>query len=247
MIWLATAFAEPPAAGPELGVIWGLTVEGEPVGTREVRVRYEGETGRRVRIVESFTELAGGKAKKDRFAFRERLTASSHEGFPASFHAVSEADGAGREVQARFGEGVWHVNLADGAGEQTFTVAANRIDLSTVDLLDPESDRHLAQYDQVRILFADLGRVLDGQVAALGASPVSVGGETILAEGFELRTDEGAWRYWYASNGFLLRYEEPRLGRVVVGTMIGSAPRAIDEFQVPPPPVIEALEVPQDR
>ena len=241
IVWLSLARAEPP---PELGVVWGLTVDGVPVGTREVRVRYEGEeTGRRIRIVEAYTDLSGGK-KKEAFAFQERLTANSHESFPASFHAVSSANGAPREVQARFGEGVWHVMLATAEGEQNLTVNAGHIDLSTVDLLDPESERRLAHYEHVRILSSDLGRVLQGDVVALGATEISVGGEIILAEGFELRTSEGSWRYWYASNGFLLRYEEPRLGRAVVGTMIGSAPRAIDEFQVPGLPVIEALELP---
>jgi hypothetical protein len=241
ILWLSLARAEPP---PELGVVWGLTVDGVPVGTREVRVRYEGDTGERIRVVEAYTDLEGGKAKKGRFAFQERLTANSHEGSPASFTAVSSANGADREVQARFGDGVWHVMLATAEGEQALTFNAGRIDLSTVDLLDPESERRLAHYDRVQILSSDLGRVLEGEVVPLGATEITVGGEIILAEGFELRAPEGSWRYWYASNGFLLRYEEPRLGRAVVGTMIGSAPRAIDEFQVPSPPVVEELDLP---
>lgn len=237
-LYAVAALAEPP---PELGVVWGLTIDGVPVGTQELRVRYEGETGGRVRIVEAYTEIT---ARRGRFAFRQRLTANSQEGAPASVHAVSEAAGVTREVQARFAGGAWHVEVQGPEGARSLTLHPAAIDLSWVDLFDPESDRRLAQYDVVKILSVASGEVLEGRVMPLGPRDVSVGGEVLWTEGFALWTATSEWRFWYAANGFLVRYEEPRPEGRVDALMLGAAPRAVDEFQVPAPPRVEEVPLP---
>lgn len=249
--WLAGAAAalEPAPPPPEIDAVWALTVDGVSVGTRAVKVRYETDQDTRVRVFEAWTELTGGR-RRDAYAWRQRLTANARDGTPASFHAVTESDGVGHEIQGRFADGAWHVTVADPDGTRTYALQPTRVDLSTVDLFDPESDRRIRQDDNLRILSADIGKILEGPVLDLGASVIDVGGEPIPVQGYEWRTPQGSWRLWYASNGFLVRYEAPlhlrgdRPDRVVRAELTGAAPRAVDEFPVAFPRPVDAVDLP---
>jgi hypothetical protein len=245
------AHAEAPP--PELDAVWKLTVDGADVGTRTVKVRYEGTSGQRVRILEAYTELRApppstkrsNKPVPEVYAFRQRLTANSNDGGPASFHSVMDGEGDAREVQARFAEGEWTITVANPEGTKIYRFQPARVDLSTVDLIDPESDRRIRIGDNLRILSADIGRILEGPVRSLGPSEVALGGERVTVEGYEWQTEQGAWRLWYASNGFLVRYDAPLLDRVVHAELTGPPPRSIDEFPVISGSVaVEAVDLP---
>ncbi len=232
----------------ELGLIWMLSVDGEPAGTREVRVHYEGQSGDRVRIFEAYTEVWGEAKRKKQdppIVYRQRLTANSHEGAPASFHATIDDGGLSREVQARWASGTWRLAVTDAAGTQTSTINPSRLDLSTVDLFDPESSLSLVGRDHARVLDAVDGTIVEGPVISLGASEIEVGGEPLWVDGWEWRPPQGTWRLFYALNGFVVRFEGPVGGRVVDAKLIGGAPRAIDEFGVPAPPQVEELDLPE--
>jgi hypothetical protein len=237
---LQSAFA---GTTPDVGATWSLAVDGQEVGTREIRVRYEGTSGERVRILEAYTEFHSGERRKTRTDYRQRLTANAREGSPASFHSVIDADGDPREVQARFSDGRWSVTVAEMSGVRSYDLRPARVDLSTVDLFDPESDRKIAGLANARILSAEVGKILEGPVIALGSSDVVVGDELLAVEGYEWQTELGPWRFWYAANGFLVRYEVPLMDHVVRAELIGSAPRAIDEFPVSPVPTVESEDL----
>lgn len=223
---------------------WTLQVDGVSVGSREVSVRYEGESGARVRVLEGYTALSGGVKKKERYAYEQRLTANSHEAAPASFTSAVSTDGVGREVQARFTEGRWAVSVVEASGKsKAYELPAARVDLSTVDLFDPESDRKITQLTSARILSAEIGKILEGPVRPLGPSTWIAGGESMVVDGYEWQTELGPWRFWYASNGFLVRYEVPLLGRRVSAELDGPAPRGIDEFAVGGAPPVEVEEL----
>ena len=248
-IWLlaATATAQEPT---ELGLVWMLTVAEQPAGTREVSVRYEGQTGERVRIFEAYTEIdappEGKRRKKNaepEVLFRQRLTANSQEGAPASFHSTLESRGQPKEIQARYSLGAWRLSITDGAGTRSSTINPSSIDLSTVDLFDPESERSLAGLDHARILDAGSGEVISGDVIALGPSELEVGGEMMWVDGWEWRTEQFTWRLFYALNGFVVRFQGRIGGQEVDAKLIGAAPRAIDEFGIPPQPEIEQIDL----
>ncbi|MCA9490192.1 MAG: hypothetical protein KC621_09715 [Myxococcales bacterium] len=250
MLALAAVVANAQDA-PELGVLWGIEVDGVPVGTRELKVRYEGTTGERTRFVEGWTELTLPALEKTARAkaraastLRQRLTANSQDGRPASFVSVTETDGAATEVQAHVADGLWQIAWTDGAGTRRDQIPVRGVDLSTVDLFDPESERRLAQFVQVRILDDATGKVEDGAVVALGPSDVRLGGEDLWVETFEWLSPHGSWRFYYATNGFLVRWEAPLEGRRVVATLIGPAPRGVDEFVVPGLPTVEVSDLP---
>ncbi len=227
-----------------------LTVDGQPAGTREVSVRYEGPTGERVRIFEAYTKIdppPTGKRRKRRAPpepiFRQRLTANSHEGAPASFHSTLVSDGIPLEIQARYATGAWRLAVTGVEGTRTTTIKPSDIDLSTVDLFDPESERKLAGLEHARILDAASGQVLEGEVVPLGPSELEINGEMMWVDGWEWRAPQASWRLFYALNGFVVRFQGAIGGQEVDARLIGGAPRAIDEFGIPPQPRIEEIEL----
>jgi hypothetical protein len=240
--WVPAAVA---ADAPELGVIWGLSVDGRPVGTREVVVRTRGFADETVRFVESFTDLrwADDDKRTPDVVFRQRLTANSQDGRPASFTSVTETPAGTVELQARNTGSKWELVWTEGGASRTLQVSAASVDLSTVDLFDPEADRKLAALTDARVLVDFVGRTAAGPVVPLGPSEVSIGGETLAVEGYEWRSDLGPMRFFYAANGFLVKYRLPLAGLTVEATMLGSAPRPLDDFQVPGPPRVEALDL----
>ncbi len=244
-LWLSAGAADTP----ELGVVYGLEVDGRPVGTRELSFRSEGGE-ERVRVVSGWTELTVGEGRHA-YTFRQRTTASTKDRGTASFVAVNEAGGATFEVQGRAGDGLWHISSTDAGGTKEQSVPSKSVDLSMIDLFDPESDRALGELATARVLSDVTGRVDSGAVVPLGPIDLPVGGEELWVEGFEWQSPQGPWRFFYASNGFLVRWEAPLVsipgvsapGKRLVGAMIGPAPLGPDEFPVAAPPVVEVLDL----
>jgi hypothetical protein len=249
-LWCLAAWAQESA---NMGVIWGCTVDGVPVGTREVLVKIENYPDVRVRFLESWTELAwptgvvdpNARKKKGAttptFAYRQRFTANSHDGRPAALTSVLELDGHAVELQASANGSQWQVAYTTDGQTRTTEVPVSTVDLSSADLFDPEAERRLSKLDRARILVDQTGRVHEGPVTPLGPSDLTVGGEVLTVEGFEWTSDLGPMRFWYAANGFLVKYDIPVGGRRVVGLMLGSAPRPTDDFQVPAHPHVDSV------
>jgi hypothetical protein len=242
--WLSASFAAAPAS-PEMGVIWGLTVDGRPAGTREVVVRTQSFATEQVRFVESFTDLrlTDDDKKTPDVVFRQRLTANSQDGRPASFSSVTETTQGTVELQARCTGSRWELVWVQDGASKTVELAASSVDLSTADLFDPEADRKISSLTQARVLVDFVGRTATGPVVPLGPSDLSIGGETLTVEGYEWQSDLGAMRFYYAANGFLVRYVVPLAGAQVTATMLGAAPRPMDDFQVPGRGEVESVDL----
>jgi hypothetical protein len=81
-------------------------------------------------------------------------------------------------------------------------------------------------------------------VQNLGEKALSIGGETMLTQELAWTTSQGVYRFWYAQNGWLVRWQAPILGLQVLGELVGEAPRGSDEFPVPVSAgVIEVFEL----
>ena len=146
-----TAFAAPSA-----DLAWDLTVAGQPIGTRTVKVKVlPGDEGTR-RIIESWTQVDGAFGPMQ-VEFRQRLTAHAQGGQPASFHSVIDENGSAIEVQGRWSPGGWTVTTNLGRGARTADYGLQSIDLSTPDLLDPLSSVGLQGRDHARVLSAISG------------------------------------------------------------------------------------------
>jgi hypothetical protein len=249
MTWLVLlgttrVWADAPVA-PEMGVLWGLAVDGQPVGTREVTVRTKSFGDEQVRFVESYTDLrlTDDDRKTKDVVFRQRLTANSQDGRPASFTSVTETADGVVELQARCSGSKWELVWTRDGLTKTLDIGASEVDLSTADLFDPEADRKISELTQAKVLVDFAGRTARGPVTPLGPSDLSIGGEILTVEGFEWGSDLGVMRFFYAANGFLVRYELPLAGARVTATMLGAAPRPLDDFEVPRPGTVEAQEL----
>jgi len=231
-----------PRPGAELS--WELTVGGQHVGYREVSVHWDDA---QTRVFEAWTTLDGKRLRKEdrKLRYAQRVTANSHEGRPASFHASLEQAGhATKEVQARRTGTTWKVTVTDDDDPRTHTLPHTRVDLSSIDLLDPEAERSLLGRDHARVLLAETGKIEEGPVEHLGRVVLEVGGEVLTADLVQWTTGQGTYRFWYATNGWLIRWEAPLFGLPVQATLRGEAPRSADEFPVAAgAPAIEVIDL----
>lgn len=233
------------AADLEHKLTWDVTVGGNKVGTRELTVKYvkEGDDVGMRRILESYTALEGAMGPI-RMSFRQRLTAHAPGREPASFHSVVEQNGSPQEVQARWTPAAWWVTTTTAGRSRTIDMPLNRIDLSTADLMDPDTRFPLAHFQELRLLSTETGEVLSGAVTPLGIKPMKLGGEEIQAQGYAWDSPQGRSEFWYSPDGFLVHYMVPMLGIEVVATLQKPPPGGVDDFPVAiGAPAIEVLDL----
>lgn len=229
------------AAPVEPELTWSLSVNGKPVGTRTVKVRIvPGDHGTR-RIMESYTSVSGsvGPVAID---FRQRMTAHAEGGDPASFHSVVDANGDASEIQGRFSPAGWTVTTNIGGRLRTSDFSPGRIDLSTADLLDPESRISLARAGSIRLLSAETGEVLEGSVTRLGGKEIRIAKTPVAVEGFAWASPEGTSSFWFSPEGYLVQYEILNFGVPIAGVLTAPPPAGIDDFPVRvQPPAVERI------
>lgn len=233
------------AADLEHRLAWDVKIGGNKVGTRQLTVKYVKETddvGMR-RILESYTELDGA-AGPIRMTFRQRLTAHATGREPASFHSVVEQNGAPQEVQARWTPAAWWVTTTVAGRSRTVDMPLNRIDVSTADLMDPDTRFPIAHFSEMRLLSTETGDVLVGPIEAIGVKDLKLGGEAVQVHGFAWTPPQGRSEFWYSADGFLVHYTMPLLGVDVEVTLQKPPPGGVDDFPVAVgAPAIEEIDI----
>lgn len=242
LLFLALA-ADALATDLEHTLVWNLSVAGQPVGTRQLTVRYiEGDAGTN-RILESYTDLAGRLGPLD-VRYRQRMTAHVDAREPAAFHSVIDQNGAGVEVQGRWTPSAWIVTQTGNGRSRTTEMPLTRIDLSTADLMDPYSRLPLSRFDEARILSAETGDVLVGPVEKLGVSEVKIGGQTVQVSGYAWTSPMGRSEFRYSADGFLVSYVTQLLGVEIAAVLQDPPPGGVDDFPVATaPPKIEEVDL----
>lgn len=219
------------AAPVEPELTWELSIKGQPVGTRTVKVKIvPADFGTR-RVIESFTSVSGkiGPIPVD---FRQRMTAHAIGGDPASFHSVVDQAGDASEIQGRFAPAGWTVSTNIGGRLRTSDYPPSRIDLSTADLLDPESRVGLGRTGSVRLLIAETGEVLEGSVEKLGSKELTIAGQKVDVDGYSWTSPEGRSAFWFSPEGYLVQYEMASFGVPIEGVLTEPPPAGIDDFPV---------------
>ncbi len=210
---------------------WDVFLNGQRVGKRVLTIRYVPlPEGTLKRIVESSLDIQPPGSKVP--TWQQRV--AGHAGLlPASFHSVIMEKGGAREVQARVAEDGWVVSLVEGGKSKTFELAGNRIDMSTVDFLDPSSAVPMSRYDDVRVLSAESGEILEGKVLRMGPSDLMIGGTLVHTEEYMLEAGGARSSLFYTADGFLVRWDT-RIGLLDVVNMLAEPPPAgIDDAPVP--------------
>jgi hypothetical protein len=223
----ATALA---VAGESHTLTYDVQVGDKVVGSRVTTISAQTIDGEQSRVIESFTDLKAVIGPVS-VAYRQRLTAIIGES-PASFHAVIEQDGVPSEVQARRTSSGWSVTTVDRGGVRTVDHAAGRVDLSTVDLIDPQTRYAIGRFTHVNLLSAETGDIWDGAVEPLGVSSFEIAGKRVPVEGVAWLSPEGRTEFWYDSEGYLVQYNMRLLGFRVQGRLRAPPPPGPDVFRV---------------
>ncbi|MEM6925366.1 MAG: DUF6134 family protein [Myxococcota bacterium] len=243
MVTLFALLGSAWAAHPSHQLEWRLSVDGQPIGTRTLTVRYlEGEAGTN-RILESYTDI-DGKVGPVTVRFRQRLTAHVDAREPAAFHSVVDNNGSKLEVQGRWTPTNWVVTTTANGRSRTTRFELPRVNLSTADLLDPYTRLPLSHFSQVRVLSTESGEVALGEVEKLGVSKWSAGGREVQVSGYAWTSPQGRSEYFYSADGFLVKYQTQLLGATIDAQLSGSVPEGIDDFPVGAAlPGVEQVEV----
>ena len=226
------------AAAPESTLVWDLTAQNAPVGTRTVTVKVlPGDQGTH-RVIEAFTDISG-TIGPIRIRFQQRMTAHAEGNAPASFHSVLDENGTPSEIQGRWTPSGWFVSTNVAGRARNVDFPPSRIDLSTADLMDPESrvsPGQLApeqgQSATVRVLSAITGTVETGPLERLGPSEVTIDGTAIPVEGYSWTGSQGVSRFYYSSEGHLVKYQTTVQGIDIQGVLQDPPPGGIDDFPV---------------
>lgn len=237
----ATA-AEAPA-----DLAWELTINGKRVGERTLSVRTEALGDVELRTLQSETTVDATLLGLT-LNYRQKLTANADIG-PASFISVVDQGGTISEVQGRRSYGGWFLNVTSEGRSRAKDLGLSDVDLSSADLLDPQSRVPLSRFDKAKILFAETGDVQPGTVEPLGPSEVDVAGTPVSVEGYRWTTDpeataKFAYTAYYTADGWLVRFESKVFGQKVAGTLTKAPPMGADDAPVDVfGPSLEAVEL----
>lgn len=221
-----------PAAAEEVArVTWDLSLDGVRAGTRTATITTErtGDTTGRTISANTRIDVAIGPV---RLVWRQRLN-SFGDRVPASFQSVLDENGTAREVQVRWSAEGWTITQVERSGVRTDLAAPNRVDLSTVDLIDPGSRWRLDRYTSARILSAETGDIWEGPVEPLGTGSITVAGAPVAVTGWAWTSPEGRSEFWYSEDGWLVKYEMKLLGHTLEAVLHDAPPQGPDAFAVP--------------
>ncbi len=212
-----------------------LLVDGKPVGSREVSIRYlppDELGGEETRILNSFMVLDG---RKIGVPVELKVRASAHfGGGTEGFVATVSRNAKTWQVQAdQAPDGSWEVRKREGKELSHWSLRRSEVDLSSLGFMDPDRSELLEGKSSARVLMAETGQVWSGAWTAKGETELSIGGTTHRADVHLWSPDEGAMKLTRAEDGLLLRYATVVLGREVVAEL----------QEVPPPRSFGTIDV----
>jgi len=212
-------------------LVWDLSINGQQVGRRSLVIKHVPTDEGVRRILELWTEV-DGQVGASRVNYRQRLTAHAVGRSRAAFQSVVEENGSAREIQGRETPTGWMVTLIQDGRERTQMVPLERIQLSTVDLLDPSTTWTLARFDALRMLSAETGDVAGGEVSSQGMGSHPVGGASIPVTTYHWEGPQGRSVFSFSTDGYLVHSETPMLGLTVSATLSQPPPGGPDDFPV---------------
>lgn len=205
---LSVAFAA------EQHLVYDLSVNGAPVGTREVTVRYLPREGGERRVIEAYTTLTVGET-----ALVCRTSGSSGPR-GATFTSAVDANGNLSEVQGvSLPGGGWRLTVTDAKGTRETKLTRDDAQLSSLDLLDPTRNRVLQVPGNVGIVLVETGDVVRGAVAEGAEGQAKIAGTKVPVTRYAVDGLGGRATFDLDGDGLLLRSELAWIGSVVVATV----------------------------
>ncbi|MCB9780499.1 MAG: hypothetical protein H6742_18175 [Alphaproteobacteria bacterium] len=217
------AAAQDPSAPEAWDLTYDLRVGEQPVGTRTVTITFLPNDRR---IIESYTELAVGLPGAAQWTMVHRASATTSAA-GASFTSSVDENGTVREVQGRQRrDGSWMVSVVEGGTVRQDTVAAGRIDLSSLELLDPVRRRELTGRGTAGVLAAETGTLLSGPVQHRDEGVRTIGGQAVPVDVWTWTPESGAVTLSWSLDGVLVGYESAWMGKKLQAVLRDPPPRA---------------------
>ena len=214
-------FASSLAFADEQTLRYELSLDGQKVGSREVKLRYlppDPELGGfETRVIESVLTLD-----------------AAHGG--SSFTCAVKENGVAREVQGRRNRDLtWTVTTVTAQGAVSKELRSSEAALSSLDLLDPTSHLRLLDGPDAAVLIAESGDALRGPVSDLGEGTVSAGGQLLSAHRYAWGPTAARSTFAYGQDGLLLAYEMAFAGHTLRATLAAPpTPRDFGDVLVVP-------------
>ena len=206
-----------------------LQLENQHVGRRILVVKDIEGTFKR-RVMEVWTEV-NAQTLGSRFTYKQRLTGHVMGG-PASFHSVIKQSGRSKEIQGRRAGVGWQISIVEKGRARSWSLDSEEVDLSTVDLFNPDARTHLTRLKYARIFSAETGDILEGEVRPLGQSRLHIAGHNVDVQGYSLQSDNTQATFYFTGDGLLVKYETYLIGLAISGTLMKPPPPGRDEFPV---------------
>lgn len=220
------------AAAGDPQLVYDLMLDGKAIGQRQVSLRYMPTANGEIRILETTTKIGLNLAGQS-YRFEQRATAKA--GGTPGFTSAVDDNGAIREIQGRLlPDRRWLVTVAEAGNVETYYLRGSEVNLSSLDLLDPERHQLLSREAAASVLVAETGAVMSGKVEDLGETAVRVGGEEVLAHRYAWTPETGRVELVWSLDGTLLSYQTRVLGKLVTATL----------EKMPPPPTFGTVDSP---
>ncbi len=216
---------------PPHKITYDLSLDGKPIGTRQLTIRYlPREDGER-RILEAYTEL---QVLGVPLVCRSSGQSSARG---ATFTSSVDQGGAVSQVQGiELPTGGWRVIVADASGVKESTLSKEQARLTSLDLLDPGRTVLLTGGGPLTLVLVETGDILTGTLDAGTVGTTKVAGQKVEVTRYTATGSGGTARFDVDASGLLVKSELSWLG----GTVTAVA------REVPPPRsygTIEALDV----
>lgn len=204
---MSSARAEAP---PPHRLVYDLALDGAPIGTRTLTVRYLPRDDGERRVLEAYTDAT--------VLGQKLLVRASGQSGPrgANFTASVDQSGAISQVQGiELPAGGWRVTVADGGGVRESTYAKDDIRLTSLDILDPGRTSLLTGGGQLELLLVETGEVLVGTLDAGQVGTTKVANQKVAVTRYTATGALGSARFDIDENGLLLKSELRWLGGTV--------------------------------
>lgn len=206
--------------------VWDITLNGNKVGERTLSVEHVDDESNPRRVLRAYTDVSASIMGRQA-SFEQRLTAVVGSG-PAAFHSTVDQDGVPAEYQGRRDGMGWTVTSVERRGIRSEDLPANAVDLSTADLLDPESRVPIWNFEDARVLTAEDGLIWQTSVTRLGSEDLTIDGQSVRVEGYEIEPPAGKMHLWYSASGVLVKYSWRWFGVRAEGVLQDPPPTTID-------------------
>jgi hypothetical protein len=158
MLVLLASLQAVSAPPPPRELTWDLAINEKVVGSQTLTVTTEQTRFGELRTLQVSTTVDANVLGIP-FQYRHKVTANADTG-PASFISVVERGGDVSQVQGRRTTTGWVVTVSERGRTTTQEPALDTIDLSTADLLDPDSRVPITRFERARVLSAETGQIL---------------------------------------------------------------------------------------